>query len=268
MGRDQKVSVRSLAELYGKGEKIVCLSAYDTLMGRIADELGIHLILVGDSMGMTMLGFETTISVTLEQSLHHTAAVVRGVKRALVIGDMPFLTFNINQEETLKNAGRYLQEAGAEGVKLEGGRAMASTVSRLVGCGIPVLGHIGILPQRVKVEGGYRICGKNQAEAESLCDDAMALQEAGAFAIILEGMPAELGKRITGMLEIPTIGIGAGPYCSGQIQVVHDILGLFEDWIPKHAKRYAHLGQDIRKVFAQYKDEVQNHQFPGADQSY
>ena len=176
-------------------------------MGRIADDVGIHLVLVGDSVGMTTLGYGNTIPVTLEQSLHHTAAVVRGVQRALVIGDMPFLTFHISPEETLRNAARYLQEAGADGVKLEGGRRVAPTVSRLVDCGIPVMGHIGILPQRVMAEGGYRVCGKTKEEADALCDDAVALQEAGAFAIILEGMPAELGKRITNILTIPTIGI-------------------------------------------------------------
>ena len=268
MDRHQKLTVRSLAELRRQGKKIVCLSAYDVQLGRIADDVGMHLVLVGDSMGMTMLGFKTTIPVTLEHSLHHTAAVVRGVKRALVVGDMPFLSFNISPEETLRNAARYLQEAGADGVKLEGGRRVAPTVSRLVDCGIPVLGHIGILPQRVKVEGGYRVCGKSREEAESLCDDAMALQEAGAFAMILEGIPAELGQRITNMVTIPTIGIGAGPDCSGQIQVVHDLLGLFEDWVPKHAKRYANLAQDIRRAFTQYRDDVDHRQFPGQDQSY
>jgi 3-methyl-2-oxobutanoate hydroxymethyltransferase len=265
---DKKLTVRTIQQLYRDGTNIVALAVYDALMGRLADEEDVHMVLVGDSMGMTVLGYDNTLPVTLAQSLHHTAAVVRGVKRALVIGDMPFLSFQINPDEALRNAGRYLQEAGADGVKLEGGRTVAGTVSRLADCGIPVVGHIGILPQRVKAEGGYRVQGKSKNAAESLCDDALALQEAGAFSIILEGIPAALAKHITETLDVPTIGIGAGPDCNGQIQVAHDILGLFEDWAPKHSKQYANLAHDVRSVFKQFADDVQNKRFPGKEQSY
>ncbi len=263
-----KLTVRGLRRLYEQGDPIVAITAYDALTARLVDEAGVHLILVGDSLGMTMLGFPNTLRVTLEASLHHTAAVVRGTRSALVIGDMPFLTFQVNDDEAVRNAGRYLQEAGADGVKLEGGRNVAGTVKRLVSTGIPVLGHIGILPQKVVGEGGYRVHGRTQQEADSLMDDALALQEAGAFAVVVEGVPRSLAERITGGLDIPTIGIGAGPACSGQVQVVQDILGLFEDFVPKHTKRYAHLADEIRRAVAQYREDVQTGTFPGDEQSF
>ncbi len=268
MQKRQKLTLRDIQKYYREQTKIVALTAYDALMAKIADEVGVHIILVGDSLGMTVLGYENTISVTLEQSLHHTSAVVRGVKHALVIGDMPFLSYQINSDETLRNAGRYLQESGADGVKLEGGKIMAPTVSRLVNCGIPVIGHIGILPQRVIAEGGYRVQGKNNDEATLLCDDAMTLQDAGAFALILEGIPVNLAQKITELVTIPTIGIGAGIHCSGQIQVAHDILGMFEDWKPKHAKHYGQLGKEIRSVFSEYTSDVQQKLFPTDEHSF
>ncbi len=258
-----KLTIPQFHKIYTDGKKIVAITAYDTLMGRIADNAGIDLILVGDSMGMTILGYKTTIPVTLDQSIHHTQAVVRGVERGLVIGDMPFLTFQISAEEALRNAGRFMQEAGADGVKLEGGSAMAPTVSRLVNCGIPVLGHIGLLPQKVLTAGGYRVHGRTSTEADALIDDALALQNAGAFGIVVEGVTEELGGMITEKLDIPTIGIGAGPHCDGQIQVAHDILGLFDEFVPKHTKRYAELGKEIHDVFRQYADDVTNQKFPG-----
>jgi 3-methyl-2-oxobutanoate hydroxymethyltransferase len=268
MPAPQKTSVRHLHKLYRDRVPIVALTAYDTLFARLMDEMGADLILVGDSLGMTMLGYSSTIPVTLTQSLHHTAAVVRGTKRAMVIGDMPFLTYQVNQDEALRNAGRYLQEAGADGVKLEGGRATAPAIRRLVSCGIPVLGHIGILPQSVLAEGGYRVHGRTPEEAQAMLDDARAVEDAGAFAVVLEGMPVDLARRITDELGIPTIGIGAGPGCSGQIQVVHDILGLFEEFVPKHTKRFANLAAEIRTALGEYAQEVREHRFPADEQSF
>lgn len=264
----KRMTVRELRRLREAGQRIVCLTAYDAFTARLADEAGVHLLLVGDSLGMTLLGYATTVPVTLEQSLHHTAAVVRGRRRALVIGDMPFMTYQVSPEEALRNAGRYLKEAGADGVKLEGGRTMAPTAARLVEAGIPVLGHIGILPQRVIAEGGYRIKGRGDQEAKALLEDALALQEAGAFAVVLEGMPAVLGGQITAALRIPTIGIGAGPGCSGQVQVVNDLLGLYDDFLPKHAKAYARFAEDMRRAFAAYCREVGDGSFPGPEQSF
>jgi len=263
-----KWGIRELHQLYRADKKIVALTAYDAHTAQLADESGIHLILVGDSLGMTVLGYTNTIPVKLEQSLHHSAAVARGVKRAVVIGDMPFLTYQVTPEDALRNAGRYLQEAFVDGVKLEGGRSVAATVARLVTAGVPVLGHIGLLPQTVLADGGYRIRGRNPEEAAGLRADAQALQEAGAFAVVLEGLPTELGQQITEELTIPTIGIGAGPRCSGQIQVVHDLLGLFEDFLPRHAKRYVDLGSQMRVAFATYSREVSSGVFPDEEHSF
>ncbi len=219
----RKLTVRDLAARRAKGEKLVALTVYDALMARLAEECGADLLLAGDSVGMTVLGYKSTIPVTLEQALHHTAAVCRGARRALVIGDMPFMTYQINADEALRNAGRFLQEAGADGVKLEGGLSMAPTIARLVGAGVPVLGHIGLLPQQVLATGGYRIHGRTPEEAAALLDDARAVEDAGAFAMVLEGLPAPLAERITAQLRIPTIGIGAGAGCSGQICKLGDV---------------------------------------------
>ncbi len=264
----KKTGVAKIRSLYRNQEKITALTAYDAAMGKLADECGVEMILVGDSLGMTVLGYKNTLSVTLEQSLHHTAAVVRGVTRAMVLGDMPFLTYQVTPEQALRNAGRYLQEAGAAGVKLEGGERMAPTIERLVKTGIPVLGHIGILPQSVLAEGGYRVHGREQKEAERLMADARAVEQAGAFAIVLEGIPRGLSRKITDSLNIPTIGIGAGPECDGQIQVINDLLGLFEDFVPHHTKRYADLGNQIRQALQQYREEVRNSQFPGPEETF
>ncbi len=237
-------------------------------MARLADESGVDLILVGDSLGMTMLGYETTIPVTLRDCLHHTAAVKRGVKRAMVVADMPFLTYQISPEQALRNAGRLLQESGADAVKLEGGERLAPTIRRLVECGIPVLGHIGILPQSVMAEGGYHVQGRTPETAAQMRRDAAAVQEAGAFALVLEGLPLALSQEITDSSTIATIGIGAGPHCDGQIQVLHDILGLFEDFVPRHTKRYAALADQIRAALAAYRDEVRDGRFPSEEQSF
>jgi len=263
-----KTTVRDLQRIADDNSLIVALTAYDALTGRLADQTGADLILVGDSLGMTMLGYKTTIPVTLQDSLRHTAAVVRATKNAMVVGDMPFLTYQITPEEALRNAGRFLQEAGADGVKLEGGQVIAPTIKRLVQTGIPVLGHIGLLPQSVLADGGYRIHGRTPEEAKALHDDAQAVQEAGAFALVLEGLPMGLSTEITAALDIPTIGIGAGPGCNGQIQVIHDILGLFEDFIPRHTKRYAELATLARQALAAYSDDVRAGAFPTEEQSF
>lgn len=263
-----KLAVRDLRQMATRGERIVALTAYDAMFARLADESGAHLILVGDSLGMTVLGYRNTVPVTLAQSLHHTAAVVRGVRRAVVVGDMPFLTYQISVEEALRNAGRYLQEAGADAVKIEGGERLAPTVARLVQAGIPVLGHIGLLPQSVLVEGKYRVHGRSADEAAALQRDALAIQEAGAFAVVLESLPMGLAEQVTKQLRIPTIGIGAGPGCSGQIQVIHDILGLFEDFVPRHTRRYAELASEARRALAAYRDDVAAGRFPSQEQSF
>ena len=267
-GRRKKITTKYLLDMKDRGEKICALTAYDYTFAHLADEMDVDLILVGDSLGMTVLGYENTIPVTLEQSLHHTAAVARGVSRGLVIGDMPFLTYHLSAEQALENAGRYLQEAGADGVKLEGGRKMSTTIERLVSAGIPVLGHIGILPQSVLAEGGYRVHGRTKEEFAMLKEDAKAVEAAGAFAMVLEGIPIERSRELTAMLSIPTIGIGAGLHCDGQVQVVHDILGLFEKFVPKHTKRYAELAEAVRSAMGAYHEEVKAGKFPAEEHSF
>jgi len=261
----KQLTIRGLRQLYEKHEKIVALTAYDATMAGLMDSGEVHVVLVGDSLGMTMLGYSNTLAVTLEQSLHHTMAVSRVVKRAMVVGDMPFMSYHVNDDETVRNAGRYLQEAGAGAVKLEGGAEIAGTIKRLAHCGIPVMGHVGLLPQHVVAEGGYRLHGKSEAEAERIIADAVAVADAGAFAIVIEGVTADLGRRITEAVSVPTIGIGAGPHTSGQIQVVHDILGLFETFKPRHAKRYAELATEIRRVVSDYSRDVGSGEFPGPE---
>lgn len=264
----KKLTIRDFRQLYKAGTPIVCLTGYDALMARMQDECGIDLILVGDSLGMTMLGYANTIPVTMEQSLHHTAAVARVVKRAFVIGDMPFMSYQVNPDEAVRNAGRFLQEARADGVKLEGGQNMAPTVKRIVEAGIPVMGHVGLLPQRVGAEGGYRTHGRKGVEAKQILEDALALQEAGVFSIVIEGVVGERAAEITESLKVPTIGIGAGAGCSGQVQVAHDILGMFETFVPKHTRRYANLATEMRRVFEQYRDDVVNKTFPSEDETF
>jgi len=264
---EKKVTTSGLFKMKKEGMPIVALTAYDWTTAKLADNAGVDLLLVGDSMGTTILGYPNTVSVTLDQSLHHTAAVVRGTRRAIVIGDMPFLTYQLTQVKALENAGRYLQEAGAEGVKVEGGEEIAPTVERLVKAGIPVLGHIGLLPQSLLVEGRYRVHGRTQQEADQLQRDAEALEKAGVFGIVLEGVPSQLSKKITDSRNVPTIGIGAGPYCDGQIQVVNDLLGLTEH-PPRHAKEYVQLAEITGKAFSEYIDEVKDHSFPDKEHSF
>ena len=264
----KKLTVRSFEKMKKDGIKITALTAYDAPTARFAEKCGVDLILVGDSLGMTVLGYDTTIPVTVEQSLHHCAAVVRGTDNAFVVGDMPFMSHQPSIETALLNAARYLQEAGVDAVKMEGGASIAETVSKMTAAGVPVLGHVGLLPQKVKTAGGYHIAGKTEDEERALLEDAKALQEAGVFAVVLEGVPAKVAERITGKLGIPTIGIGAGPGCDGQIQVVNDILGLFTDFTPKHARRYANLDQEIEKALTNYTADVRNSAFPAEAESF
>jgi 3-methyl-2-oxobutanoate hydroxymethyltransferase len=259
-----RITVNNIREMKSKSEKIVMLTAYDYSTARLVDEAGIPLILVGDSLGMVVLGYESTIPVTMDEMLHHTRAVVRGTKQAMVIGDMPFMTYHISVEEALRNAARFIQEAGAQAVKLEGGVTVAEKVRRIVDCGIPVMGHIGLTPQSIHQFGGFKMQGKTPEAAANLLEDAKALEQAGAFAIVLETIPAQLGQLITDKTAIPTVGIGAGPGCDGQVQVINDILGSFSDFAPKHAKQYVKLTDIISKAVTQYRDEVKSGRFPAA----
>jgi 3-methyl-2-oxobutanoate hydroxymethyltransferase len=263
-----RININQIKEMKPNGEKITMLTAYDYATAKIVDEAGVPLILVGDSLGMVVLGYESTIPVTIEEMLHHTKAVVRGTRQAMVIGDMPFMTYHISVEDALCNAGRFIQEGGAQAVKLEGGVTVAEKVRRIVGCGIPVMGHIGLTPQSIHQLGGYKVRGKTQETAAKLIDDARSLEEAGAFAVVLETVPAQLAALITQSISIPTIGIGAGIGCDGQVQVINDILGSFTDFVPKHAKQYASLTDIIRNAVTEYHNEVKDGSFPTEKQSF
>jgi 3-methyl-2-oxobutanoate hydroxymethyltransferase len=263
-----RVTIGELKEMKQKGEKIPMLTAYDYAIAKLMDEVGVPLLLVGDSLGMVILGYESTIPVTMAEMLHHTKAVVRGTKRALVVGDMPFMTYHTSISNALHNAGRFIQEGGAQAVKLEGGEPMAEVVHRVVECGIPVMGHIGLTPQSIHQLGGFKVQGKTQEAATRLLKDARALEEAGAFAIVLESIPAPLARIITKKVSVPTIGIGAGLWCDGQVQVISDLLGLFTDFVPKHAKQYARLFETIKSAVVDYIAEVQAGTFPTKKESY
>lgn len=262
------ITIRTLAEMKRAGEKIPMVTAYDYTAARIADAAGIPILLVGDSLGMVVLGHDSTIPVTMDDMVRHTQMVRRGAAQALVVADLPFLAYQVDASDALRNAGRLLQEGGAHTVKLEGGVAVAGIVRRIVDAGIPVMGHIGLTPQSVHALGGYRVQGRTKAAAQRLLDDALALQDAGAYAIVLECVPAPLAGVITQRLDIPTIGIGAGPDCAGQVQVFHDMLGLFADFIPKHVRRYASLADDIGAAFRQYAADVRSGAFPSAAESF
>jgi len=251
-----------------RGEKIVMLTAYDYPSARLVEEAGVPIILVGDSLGMVVLGYDSTIPVTMEEMLHHVKAVMRGTARAHVVADMPFMSYQAGPADALRNAGRLLKEGGAQSVKLEGGARVAEAVRLLVESGIPVMGHLGLTPQSVNQFGGYKVQGKTPAAAVRLLNDAMALQEAGAYAIVLESVPAQVAQAITEKLAIPTIGIGAGPHCDGQVQVFHDLLGLFSNFAPKHAKRYAEAGELIRNAVREYVEGVKEGNFPTEKESY
>jgi 3-methyl-2-oxobutanoate hydroxymethyltransferase len=263
-----RVTITEIKEMKQRKEKVPMLTAYDYVTAKMVDEAGMPLILVGDSLGMVMLGYESTIPVTMEEMLHHTKAVVRGAKKALIIGDMPFMAYHISVSDTLHNAARFIQEGGAQAVKLEGGEGVAEEVRRLVDCGIPVMGHIGLTPQYINQLGGFKVQGKVVEEAKKLLNDARTLEEAGAFAIVLECTPAPLSELITHELAIPTIGIGAGPDCDGQVQVISDLLGLYTEFVPRHAKQYARLARDIKTAVSSYISEVKSLSFPTMEHSY
>lgn len=262
-----RVTIHDIQAMKARGEKIPMLTAYDYSSAKILDEIGIPLILVGDSLGMVMLGYDSTIPVTMDVMIHHTKAVTRGVTHALVIGDMPFMSFQTNRGDALRNAGRFLQEGGAQAVKLEGGEHMAETVRFLVERGIPVQGHIGLTPQSINQLGGYRVQGRTPEAARKLVRDAIALEQAGVFSLVLESVPTPLAQLISQRLKVPTIGIGAGPHCDGQVQVFHDMLGLYPDFVPKHAKQYARMGDIIREAVTAYMTEVREQAFPTAKES-
>ena len=257
-----RVSVSYFQQHKTKGIPIVMLTAYDATTARLAEQAGIQILLVGDTLGMVVQGHDTTVPVTLDEMLYHTRLVVRGTERAFVIGDLPFMTYNISADQAMTNAARFLQQAGAQSVKLEGGRHIAPTIRRLVENGIPVMAHIGLTPQSVHQIGGWRVQGRTRAAAARLMDDARAVADAGAYAVVLELVPTELAALISQRLPIPTIGIGAGPGCDGQVQVVHDILGLYEAFVPRHTQQYAKLGETMRSAMATYKTDVEQRLFP------
>lgn len=264
----RKITIRDIADMKARGEKIPMLTAYDYGTARLADDAGIPMVLVGDSLGMVVLGYDSTVPVTMEEMIHHIKAVSRGAKLSLVVGDLPFMAYQIDTPQALHNSARLMQEGGAHAVKLEGGESVAGTVRRIVECGIPVMGHIGLTPQSVNRFGGYRVRGKGKEEAAQLLKDAAALQEAGAFAIVLELVPAPLSRLITERLSIPTIGIGAGPYCDGQVQVLHDMLGLYSELVPKHARQYTRLAEIMTDAFDRYISEVKDGTFPSGEESF
>ncbi len=263
-----KVTVPEIGKMKQAGKKITSLTAYDYSFAKILDEAGIDILLVGDSLGSVIQGQESTLPVTLDEMVYHTRAVVRGRKRALVVADMPFLSFQVSVEEAKRNAGRFLQEGGAEAVKLEGGVVMLQTIQAIVRMGVPVMGHVGLTPQWIHRFGGYRVQGKEKAEREAVLKDALAVEEAGAFSVVLEGIPADLAREITQRLSIPTIGIGAGVNCDGQVLVVHDMLGLFDMYTPKFVKKYADLKTVMAKAVKNFIAEVREKKFPDEKHSF
>ena len=261
----KRIRVRDLQEKKRRGEKIAMLTVYDATMARLLDRAGIDVFLVGDSLGMVIEGHDNTLPVTLDAMLHHTQAVARGTKRAFVVADMPFLTYQASASEAVRNAGRLIQQGGAASVKLEGGHAVTETVARLVEAGIPVMGHLGLLPQHVHELSGFRMQAKCQEDADRLIEDARELQQAGAFSIVLESIPSEVAQAVTEELSIPTIGIGAGPYCDGQVLVSYDAFGLNDESVPPFAKQYASLGEDMVEAAREYAEDVRRGRFPALE---
>ena len=265
----RRVTTRTLLLMKEGGERIVCLTAYDALFGRILDEAGVDVVLVGDSLGQVVCGFDSTIPVTLDAMVHHAAAARRGVRNALLVVDMPFLTFQVSPEETLRNAGRVMRETGAEAIKLEGGGdAVIPHVRKLVAAGIPVMGHVGLTPQSVHALGGYRVQGRGEENAARIAAEAEALADAGCFAIVLELVPRDVAARITASVAVPTIGIGAGPDVDGQVLVLHDMLGLNEGFEPRFLRRFGSLGRDARAAVAAYADAVRAGEYPADEHSF
>lgn len=262
------VTVSTLKALKQEKRPIVMVTAYDYPTAKLVDEAGVDVILVGDSLGMVVLGYDSTIPVTLEDMVHHTRAVARGAKRALIVADMPFLTYHGTREETLKSAGRLIQEGHAHAVKMEGGEEILPAVRACVQAGIPVMGHLGLTPQAVHQLGGYKVQGKDLASARKIVEDAKRLEEAGAFAIVLECVPEALARLVTETVSVPTIGIGAGAACDGQVLVFHDLVGFASDLKPKFVKQYADIGRDIRAAVARYAEEVRARRFPGPEHTF
>ncbi len=264
----RKVTTRSLGKMKDRGERISALTAYDFLMAELLDRAGVDVILVGDSTGMVVQGLDTTVGVTMEQMLLHAAWVSRGVERALVVGDLPFMSYQVNSDEALRNSGRMVKEAGVEAVKLEGGEKMCETIRRIVDVGIPVMGHLGLTPQSIHKFGTYQVRATEPEEADQVRRDARALSDAGVFALVIEKVPAELATEIAKDVEVPVIGIGAGPGCDGQILVTHDMLGIYTKFHPRFVRRYAELGQQMLEAFGRYVTDVKGGDFPTEDESY
>ncbi len=260
----KKVRAPDVALMKARGERIVMLTAYDATMARLFDQAGVDLLLVGDSLGHVILGVDSTIPVTLDQIIHHTRAVTRGAARALVVADMPFLTYQISPADAMRNAARLFQEGGTAAVKLEGGRAVAETVRRLTAAGLPVMGHLGLTPQHVHRLGGMRRQARHEQAAKELILDAVALEDSGAFAVVLEAIPDDVAEAVTSRLRIPTIGIGAGPHCDGQVLVSYDMLGLFDTFVPPFVKQYAQLGETMLQATKRYSREVREREYPKA----
>jgi 3-methyl-2-oxobutanoate hydroxymethyltransferase len=266
--RDKKVTTKSLRLMKERGERIVALTAYDYLMAELLDQAGIDVILVGDSAAMAVQGRYTTVSVTMDEMLYHSELVSSAVERALVVGDLPFMSYQVNADEALRNAGRMVQQAHVEAVKLEGGRSLAATISRIVEAGIPVMGHLGLTPQSIHKFGTYQVRATEPEEADEVRRDAKALEDAGAFAIVLEKVPAKLAAEVSKSVSIPIIGIGAGPGCDGQILVSHDMLGLYSKFHPRFVRRYAELGAQMKDAFERYAQDVRGGDFPSERESY
>ncbi len=268
MAERRKITVPDLVAKKSRGEKIAALTAYDSTFAALLDESGLDLILVGDSCAMVVTGYESTIPITVEEMIYHTAAVRRGIRYALLVTDMPFLSFQVSPDSAVLNAGKIFKEGGCEALKVEGGEEIAGTVRRIVDAGMPVMGHLGLTPQSIRKFGGYTLQGNTKKAADKMIDDAIILEQAGAFSIVLEKIPAPLAKTISESVSIPTIGIGAGPYCDGQILVTHDLLGLFEKFKPKFARRYAELGTTVRAACSAYVKDVRDGAFPDSSESY
>jgi 3-methyl-2-oxobutanoate hydroxymethyltransferase len=263
----KKVTTLTLRLKKERGEPIVMLTAYDYPTAMVEDQAGVDVILVGDSLGMVVLGYENTLPVNMEEMLHHSRAVSRGAKSALLVGDLPFMSYQVSAEEALRNAGRFLQQGGMDAVKLEGGRERVNAVQAIVGAGIPVMGHLGLTPQSVHQLGGFRPQGRTASAAKRLLEDALMLEEAGCFSLVLESVPARLAELISQRLSIPTIGIGAGVGCDGQVLVTHDLLGLFDRFTPKFVKQYANFHAEMQRAFTEFKNDVESRSFPAAEHS-
>lgn len=263
-----KINVSEIQRMKKEGRKITCVTSYDYITAALAEKAGIELILVGDSAGMVVLGYENTIPVTVDEMILFSRAVTRGNKRSLIVGDMPFMSYQASDEDAVRNAGRFVKDGGVDAVKIEGGLRMKSRVEALTRAEIPVMGHVGLTPQTSPLWNGYRVQGRTENDAEGIIRDAKVLEEAGAFSVVLEMVTSEVAKLITEQLSIPTIGIGSGPFCNGQIVVLHDILGLYDKFSPKFIKKYANLAEEIQKAIEAYRDDVLKGRFPGEEHTF